>query len=61
MNEDDMQKMMQQAQEAQACMQKVDQAKLKEIERRSRQVESEIKSLCKRGERDAAQEKALSF
>ena len=45
----------------QACMEKIDQAKLKEIERRSQQIETEIKALCAGGKRDEAQEKAMAF
>ncbi|MFA4916840.1 MAG: hypothetical protein WC560_09235 [Syntrophales bacterium] len=61
MNQADMQKQMQQMQKMQACMQNVDQAKLKEIQQRSEQVNTEIKSLCKSGQRDKAQKKAISF
>ena len=61
MNEGEMQKMMQQMQKMQSCMQNVDQAKLKVFEQRSYQMEAEIKSLCASGQRDEAQEKAVSF
>ncbi len=61
MSEGDTQKMMQQMQKMQACMQNVDQAKLKVLEQRSYQFEAEVKSLCDSGKRDEAQEKAISF
>ncbi len=57
MNEGDMQQM----QKMQSCMQEVDQAKLKVIEQRSYQLEAEVKSLCAKGKRDKAQDKAISF
>ena len=61
MNEEDMQKMMQQMQKMGSCMQNVDQAKLKILEQRSNQFEAEVKSLCANGKRKEAQAKAISF
>ncbi len=61
MNNEQMQKIMQQMQEMQACMQKVDKDKLKALEKRSKQFEAEVKSLCTNGKRDKAQKKAISF
>jgi predicted transcriptional regulator len=61
MSEQDMQKMMQQMQEFQACMQDVDQAKMKQLEQRSKQFNAEIKSLCAKGKRDEAQQKAMAM
>jgi hypothetical protein len=61
MSEQDMQKMMQQAQRMQACMQNVDQGKLKALERRSNQFKAEVDALCAKGERAKAQAKAMSF
>ena len=61
MNEEDMQKMMQQMEKMQSCMEKVDTDRLKALEQKSRQMETEIKSLCDSGKRDEAQKKALSF
>lgn len=61
MNEADMQKMMQQMQKMQSCMEDLDQSKLKALEQRSRQLESEVKTLCADGKRDQAQKKAISF
>jgi uncharacterized protein YaaN involved in tellurite resistance len=57
MSEADMQKM----EQMQACMEKIDEAKLQEIERRSHQIEAEIEALCAGGKRAEAQEKAMAF
>lgn len=61
MSEADMQKMMQGAQEMQACMEKVDQDAMEKLGEESKQLEAEIKSLCAAGRRDAAQERAMAF
>jgi hypothetical protein len=61
MSEQDMQSMMQDMQKAEACLQKIDQSKLKALEQRSRQFEAELKSLCASGKRDQAEAKALAF
>lgn len=57
MSEADMQKM----EQMQSCMEKIDEAKLKAIEQRSSQIETEIKSLCAGGKRAEAQAKAEAF
>ncbi|HFQ88636.1 MAG TPA: hypothetical protein ENK27_01050 [Desulfobulbus sp.] len=61
MNQQDMQKMMLQAQKAQACMEKVDKKALEAMEQESRQFEAEIRALCAAGKRGQAQEKALAY
>lgn len=61
MSEGDMQHMMQQMQEAQACMQGIDQSRMKAFEQRAKMMESRIKTLCANGERDAAQKEAVVF
>jgi hypothetical protein len=61
MNEADMQNMMGQMEKMQSCMQNVDQARLQALAERSRQMETEIKSLCASGKRDEAQQKAIAF
>ena len=61
MSEADMQKMMQQMQEGQACMEKIDQAELDVLEKKAEQFEVEMKSLCASVKRDAAQEKAMLY
>jgi len=59
MSESDMRDMMQQMQQFQTCIEQIDQSAMKEIDRRSVQIEAEIKSLCAQGKRDEAQEKAI--
>lgn len=61
MSEADMQNMMQQMQKAQACMEKIDQAELDALEKKANQYETEMKSLCAKGKRDEAQEKAMVY
>ena len=61
MSEGDMQKMMQQMQAAQACMEKIDQSELDALEKKANQIEAEMKSLCASGKRDEAQEKAMVY
>ncbi len=53
----DMEKM----EKMQACMEKIDEAKLKAIEQRSEKIDAEIKALCAGGKRAEAQEKAMAF
>ncbi len=54
----DMQKMMQ---EMQQCMAKVDQAELEAIESESEKIGKELETLCEKGERKKAQEKAIAY
>lgn len=61
MDQAQMQQMMQQAQEAQACMEDIDQSKVKRLEAEAKQFEAEIKQLCASGDRSAAQSKAVAF
>jgi hypothetical protein len=61
MNQEDMQKMMQQMQKAQTCMKKIDQSEMKVLEKKQKQFKEEVKSLCAGGKRGAAQAKAMSF
>jgi len=61
MSEADMQKMMQQMQQAQACMAGVDQSELKKFEQRANQMEASVKALCASGKRDEAQQEAIEF
>lgn len=56
-----MQKMMQQMQKMQSCMQNIDQAKLNAIDQQSSQIRAKVESLCAKGKRDEAQETAMSF
>lgn len=61
MNGGDMQKLMMVMQEMQACMEKIDQSKLKALEQESEKFEREIDALCKQGERDEAQKRAMAY
>ena len=61
MSEADMQRMMQGMQETRSCMQEIDQARLDAFSQRAEKVESEVKALCAKGERDAAEKKGLAF
>ncbi len=61
MSETDTQKMMQQMQQAQACMAGIDQAELKKFEQRANQMDSSVKALCAGGKRDEAQQEAMAF
>ncbi len=56
-----MQEMMQKAQEMKACMQNVDQTKMKAFQQRVKQTGEEVKALCSAGKRDEALNKAMSF
>jgi hypothetical protein len=45
----------------QACMQDIDQSRLPELERRSHDMQDEVKSLCAEGKRDRAEQTAMDF
>ncbi|MFU8789648.1 MAG: hypothetical protein ACNA7G_11510 [Methylobacter sp.] len=60
-NQEQIQKMMQQALGLQACMQNIDQTEMQAYEQRARQMEAETKALCANGKRDEAVKKAMSF
>ena len=61
MSQQDMQNMMAQLQEVQACMQTIDQNELKNLETESKKFEAEVKGLCNNGKRDEAQDKAMAY
>lgn len=61
MSQQDMQNMMQAAQQMASCMAQIDQSEIKALEKRSKEMEAEIDSLCKEGKRDEAQQKAMAF
>ena len=58
---EDMMKMMEQAQKAQACMQNIDTSEFEKIEQEGRKMEAQIKSLCADGKRDEAQDQAIAY
>ena len=55
------QAMMQNMQKAQACMAQIDQSALERFSDEAQVMESEIKSLCAQGKRDAAQAQAMTY
>lgn len=57
----DMQKMQEQAAKMEQCMAQVKEKDLKNLERKAKQLESEVKSLCAAGKRDEAQSRALEL
>ncbi|HHJ38980.1 MAG: hypothetical protein AXA67_10885 [Methylothermaceae bacteria B42] len=61
MTEQDMQRMMENAQKMQECMQGIDQAAIEPIEAKSREFEQKVKALCLAGKRDEAQKLAIQF
>ena len=56
-----MQRMIQKAQEMRACMQNIDQTEMKALERQGQQMQAEVKKLCVAGKRDQALDKAIAF
>ena len=61
MSQEDMQRMMQQAQKAALCMQNIAEEDMKKLEQRGYQFEAEVKALCDSGKRAEAQTKAIEF
>ena len=61
MNQADLDKMMQQMEKMQSCLENIDESELKALEKRTQKMEGEVQSLCASGERDAAQDKALAY
>ena len=45
----------------QACLQGIDQSALKKLEEEQKTFEKEIKAMCASGDRDKAQDKAISY
>jgi len=60
-NEDQMQRMMEQARKAQVCMEKIDRGELEAMARNAEQMEAEIQSLCAAGKRDEAHSVGMKF
>ena len=61
MSEQDMQNMMESMQEMQTCMQGIDQSRMDALEQQAKEMDAEVKSLCAKGRRDAAQNRAMTF
>ncbi len=58
---EDMMKMMEQGQKAQACMQDIDTSEFDRLEQEGNKMEAEIKALCDSGKRDQAQDQAIAY
>lgn len=56
-----MQALMQKAQEMQECMNNVDRSEIQALEVRGKQLELEVKKMCASGQRAEAQSKAIAF
>lgn len=61
MNQGNMQNMMQVMQKVQECMASIDQAKLQDLQVKSEKMSNDIKNLCSQGQRDKAQNMAISY
>ena len=61
MDEAQMQRMMQKAQEMQTCMANVDPAEMEAFQQKAAQMQSEVDALCAAGKRDEAMSRAMSF
>jgi predicted Zn-dependent protease len=61
MSDQQIQQMMQQAEEAKKCFSKLDQSKFDELETRGKEMEAKIKALCTAGQRDEAMSSAMKF
>ena len=61
MSDEQMQQMMQNAQQMQDCMSHVDEGAMQAFEDRADQMDKEIKALCAAGKRDEAQAKAMAY
>jgi len=61
MTEEQMRKMMEQAQKMQACVSQIDPAVMEKMAERGKALQAEISALCKSGDRDGAQERAMAY
>jgi len=61
MSQEQMQKMMNNAQKMQECFKDIDQSALARLEEDGRKVGEEIESLCQAGKRDQAQTRAMDY
>jgi hypothetical protein len=61
MNEEQMQRMMQQAEAAQKCFANIDQSAMQDLQDSGQQMEAEIKALCAAGKRDEAMSRAMKY
>lgn len=61
MDQQQMQAMMQKAQEMQTCMQNVDESEMQAFQQRAEKMGAEVKALCAAGKRGDAQSKLISY
>ena len=61
MSDEQMQQMMQNAQQMQDCMGQIDDADMQAFEDKSEAMDKEIKALCAAGKRDEARAKAMAY
>ena len=61
MNEAQMRQMMQDAQKMQECLADIDQSAMEALAARGKKMEAEVKTLCKAGKRDQAQDRAMAY
>jgi len=61
MDQNQMQAIMQQMQELQVCMSKIDFSAFENLQTEASIIEKEIKTLCQEGKRDKAQDKAVAY
>jgi hypothetical protein len=61
MSQADAQQMMQQAEKMRAYMAQLDQAAMMALSEKAQAMERELKSLCRAGKRDQAQQRAIEF
>lgn len=60
-NDEQMQRMMEQARKAQMCMEQIDRGELQAMADKAQAMESEIKRLCAAGKRDQAQSAGMKY
>ncbi|MBF6649637.1 hypothetical protein [Methylobacter sp. BlB1] len=61
MSQEQMQNMMAQAQKMQACFSQVDPAAMQKMAEQGQAFQAEISAMCKSGDRDGAQERAMAY
>jgi hypothetical protein len=61
MNQGNMQNMMKVMQKVQECMASIDEADLQELQVKSEKLSKDIENLCSQGQRDKAQDMAISY
>ncbi len=60
-NREEMQQIMQQMQEMQACVQNLDQSRLQTLQHKTQELEEKLTELCDAGKREQAKQQAIKF